>query len=192
MNSPGGKQISAWFDGACEPRNPGGHASWGIVVEINGEVTVERSDYVGFGPSMSNNVAEYCGCIAALEEVAKLEGRALLLGDSQFVVYQMSGRWKARGGLYLPYFERAQKLLQSIGKNRVEFRWVPRLQNERADQLSKAALHEKGVVFVEHQSRNHNFQNGTDSPGWQQLKLQTGESTPLDVDGSNKEVWDDI
>ena len=31
--------IEAWFDGACEPVNPGGTASYGVIVTRNGETS---------------------------------------------------------------------------------------------------------------------------------------------------------
>ena len=28
--------IEGWFDGVCEPKNPGGHAAWGALVKRDG------------------------------------------------------------------------------------------------------------------------------------------------------------
>jgi ribonuclease HI len=147
MNRPEVTRIRAWFDGACEPQNPGGHASWGAVVEIDGQVIFSKHGYVGMGPAMSSNVAEYCGCIAVLEEIRKHDGDAIIFGDSKLVINQMSGRWGVRnGGLYLPYFRQASAILDLIGRNRAKFRWIPREQNGRADDLSKQALLERDIV----------------------------------------------
>src|SRR5688572_10031413 len=94
-------RITIYFDGACDP-NPGGHAGWGAVLEIDGR-TESLNGYVGFGPAMSNNVAEYAGVIGALEEVARrglASATIHVFGDSNLVIQQMSGRWKPGKGLY--------------------------------------------------------------------------------------------
>jgi ribonuclease HI len=138
-------RIQAWFDGACEPSNPGGHASWGAIVEVHSETVFEQHGYVGFGPTMSNNVAEYSGCIAALAEIANHQGDAIIFGDSKLVIEQLNGNWRTKKGLYFPYYERAKTLLEAIRRERIHFQWIPREENTRADVLSRRALLERGV-----------------------------------------------
>jgi len=142
MNNPRTHQIRAWFDGACEPKNPGGHAAWGTVVEVDGAVVLEKLGYVGYGPGMTSNVAEYCGCIAVLEQIAEHKGDAIVFSDSQMVINQMRGDWKVKKGAYVPYFKQAKTLLETVGADRVELQWIPRDQNRRADTLSRKALTE--------------------------------------------------
>jgi ribonuclease HI len=36
---PHGQLVEAWFDGSCEPVNPGGTAFYGAVIVIDGEAT---------------------------------------------------------------------------------------------------------------------------------------------------------
>jgi hypothetical protein len=51
--------YKAWFDGACEPFNPGGTATSGTIVEDKeGTVLLEEGRLVGIGEGMSNNVAD--------------------------------------------------------------------------------------------------------------------------------------
>lgn len=140
--------ITAWFDGACEPRNPGGHASYGALVRVGGETVLAESGYIGHGPRMSNNVAEYSGAIVVLRKIAELDGVADVRGDSRLVIEQLTGRWRVRteGGLYVPYYREAAAILAPIRK-RVRLRWIPREQNAEADALSKAVLKERGVTF---------------------------------------------
>ena len=73
--------ITVYFDGACDP-NPGGHAGWGAVITIDGK-SEGLFGYVGFGPTMSNNVAEYAGLIGALEELVRrgLQAEPASLGE---------------------------------------------------------------------------------------------------------------
>jgi len=51
-------KVTASFDGACEPFNPGGHMGLGWV--IGGE---PQSKYVSSSGGNSNNVAEYLALI---------------------------------------------------------------------------------------------------------------------------------
>ena len=133
--------IEAWFDGACEPRNPGGHAAWGVFIAPARELY----GYVGHGSRMSNNVAEYTAAAEALRALMPQRGEEIVLrGDSQLVVEQLNGRWKVRGGLYLRYYEQAHALTQEF--TQLSIKWVPREQNTRADALSKKALAERGVA----------------------------------------------
>jgi len=133
-------KLRGWFDGACWP-NPGGHAAWGALLENDGREVWSGNGYVGHGPAMSNNVAEYAAVIALLEAVAGYPGHATLYGDSKLVVEQLNGRWRVNGGLYLPYYQRAQRLLTG----RVAIVWIPREENSRADALSVVELEKRNV-----------------------------------------------
>jgi ribonuclease HI len=146
--------YEGWFDGCCEPRNPGGHAAWGAVLLRDGAKIWEAGGYCGCDPTMSNNVAEYSGACALLEEAIRRQeearGSVLIRGDSKLVVEQLRGRWRVRGGRYVPYYHRAAELLKKldeITQRNVGFQWVPREENEICDVLSKAELKKRGVKF---------------------------------------------
>lgn len=131
--------IEAWFDGAVEPRNPGGHGGFGIVVKRDGVVIHSDAVYIGRWPALSNNVAEYAGCIAVLRYFIR-EGisRAVVYGDANLIVNQVTGRWKVKSGAYVPYFHEAYVLKAQLPE--VAITWIPREQNAEADELSKAAV----------------------------------------------------
>jgi ribonuclease HI len=138
--------IEAWFDGVCEPRNPGGHAAWGAVVVVDDEVVFREGGYCGIGPTMSNNVAEYSAFIAAATECLKYPGVVTIRGDSKLVVEQLNGRWAVRGGHYVPFHEKAKKLWAQL-RNRSQLMWIPRDQNDICDVLSKKVLLDMGIKF---------------------------------------------
>lgn len=138
--------LVAHFDGCCEPRNPGGHASWGAVLLRDGKNVWEDKGYCGFGPKMSNNVGEYSGVCALLARLASESEPCLIRGDSKLVINQLAGKWKVNGGLYFPFYQRAVKLLDPI-RDRISFEWVSRDDNSVCDVLSKAVLKERGVEF---------------------------------------------
>ena len=126
------------FDGACEPINPGGTASWGFVLcDGAGALVAQGSGVVGTGPGMTNNLAEW----AAVEEGVRrfremgLNGRLVIRGDSQLVVKQLGGEWQCKKPHLAAARDRALALLGGIDWVVL---WVPREENELADELSKA------------------------------------------------------
>ena len=129
-----------------EPRNPGGHGAWGGLVKVDGKEVFAKGGYVGHGPTISNNVSEYSAFIAIAEEIKKYPGPVVIRGDSKLVVMQLNGKWKVKGGLYKPFYEKAKILWLQI-KERAQLIWVPREKNDVCDYLSKNVLKEMGVRF---------------------------------------------
>lgn len=138
--------IEAWFDGVCEPRNPGGHGAWGALVKIDGKEVMAQGGYCGVGREISNNVAEYSAFITVAEEIMKHPGVAIIRGDSKLVINQLNGEWGVNGGLYVPFYEKAMKLWMKL-RDRTQLTWIPREQNDVCDYLSKKVLHDRGVQF---------------------------------------------
>lgn len=136
-------QVTVHFDGACEPQNPEGVATWGFVVYVNGREIYSDCGVVGEGQGMSNNVAEFTAMAKALEwllENGFADAKVTVRGDSQLAVNLINGVWTAKGGLYLPYYLRARELASKFSS--IRFEWVPREKNEVADGLSKKAYEE--------------------------------------------------
>lgn len=138
--------IEGWFDGVCEPRNPGGHGAWGGLVRIDGVDVFKQGGYCGRGPEISNNVAEFTGFIEVLKEIGKHQGAAIIRGDSKLVIFTIQGLWETHGGLYMPFFEQARRLYRAE-RERLGLEWIPRRENNVCDELSKAVLIEKGIRF---------------------------------------------
>jgi len=84
-------RFIAYFDGACEPVNPGGTASYGAVVFLAGERIWECAEIYqpedGHEKQTSNNVAEYAGLIAILEWFTQYD-----LYDSNITIHGVSVR----------------------------------------------------------------------------------------------------
>jgi ribonuclease HI len=95
-----------------------------------------------FHARATNNVAEYSGAICALEWLVRngYTGEVVVRGDSQLVVRQMTGEYRVRKEHLQAYHDWLKQLTLRFPK--VEFHWVPRAQNQRADLLSKQALEE--------------------------------------------------
>lgn len=146
-----------YFDGLCEPTNPGGVMSWGwaVVSPSTGEI------FTGGGakdkdPGNTNNQAEYFAlgfALAALRQRFKgwIEspdplsaipreryGGCIIRGDSKLVVEQVNGRWRVNSPKLGKLHARCLELLADlnrIGPWAVE--WVPRGQNLLADKKSR-------------------------------------------------------
>lgn len=144
-------RIEGWFDGAVEPVNPGGHGAYGALVKVDGVIVWSESRYIGHGPTISNNVAEYSGATACMQQILALpvfqcfECAVVLRGDSMLVIKQLSGEWKVKRGLYVPYYRQAILLRAKIPSMRLE--WIPRNLNHEADVLSKKQLIDRNVEF---------------------------------------------
>ena len=140
-----GESYLAWFDGACEPVNPGGTASFGVIVKgENGTVLLRDHGAVGNGRAMSNNVAEYAGVLHIQKYLSsRPPGRVTIHGDSKLVINQLNGKWRVRKGLYLPIAVETKELLahlRGLGWQ-INFYWIPREQNKECDRLSKKTCH---------------------------------------------------
>jgi len=140
--------IILWFDGACEPKNPGGTASYGFIVKQDHNEIYRESKIVCSGPEASNNVAEYNGLLNALRWLYKnghKDSQIICKGDSRLVIEQINGRWNMNKGLYIPWAMKCKDALKYFSN--ISFEWVPRLENI-ADDISKDCLRKAGVKFM--------------------------------------------
>ena len=166
--------VEVHFDGACEGGRGGSIATYGFTVAGTGLQIEDRGLAVPpFHERATNNVAEYVGAICALESLVRAgyAGEVTVRGDSQLVIRQMSGEYEVRADHLRPYHQRLKQLAALFP--RVEFHWVPREENLRADELSKAALAEARAELRRVVSRPSRWnarpgQSDGDDPGWPQ------------------------
>lgn len=131
--------IKVYIDGACEPKNPGGVATYGVSIYKDNLRIYKEKGLIGEGSEMSNNVAEYgalCKALSWLKSRYSLE-LITIMSDSQLLINQMNKKWKVNGGFYLETYWKALKLKESF--QRISFKWIPREENTEADELSKLA-----------------------------------------------------
>lgn len=148
------QHIKAYFDGACAPFNPGGYMGMGMFVDHN---VYEKKwfEWKGKHFSNSNNVAEYLAFIGILKHLEGVKGEVIKIhGDSLLVVNQMIGEWKIKDGRYLEHALLAKELYTRLSKkNIVILKWIPRLKNVIADDLSNQGLQ------AAHQEYLNNYQS---------------------------------
>ena len=117
--------------------NPG-PAGYGSVVWSGDRSTVLAESKQAIGAA-TNNVAEYRGLIAGLEEASKLGATDVeVLMDSKLVVEQMSGRWKVKHPDLAVLHQQATAL--STRFDHISYTWIPRSQNSHADRLANEAM----------------------------------------------------
>jgi ribonuclease HI len=129
-------EMRAHFDGGASG-NPG-PAGCAAVLYINGREIAAASRHY---PSATNNEMEWRGAIAALRMARRLGWRRFkLVGDSQLVIGQLRGDKKVKATNLVKLYREAVRLLNSPDwQPAVEFVWVPREQNARANELAQAA-----------------------------------------------------
>lgn len=135
--------LIVFIDGLVEPINPGGVATYGLVIYKNETKLLEKFGVIDKGPLMSNNLAEYYALYEALKFLIenKLNNEEIVVkSDSRLLVNQMNGLWKIKGGLYYPIYKKVSNILKDFLN--IKFVWIPREQNTEADLLSRKAYEE--------------------------------------------------
>ncbi|MGI0080463.1 MAG: ribonuclease HI [Nitrososphaerales archaeon] len=131
------------FDGLCEPKNPGGIATYGVVIRQDGKKVFEEhglADAEPWSNDASNNVAEYSGLIRGLvwlKSMGHLDSRIVIRGDSRLVINQLNGAFKIKAPRLVELYRRAKELASEFKKIKIE--WVDRSLNKEADLLSRIA-----------------------------------------------------
>jgi ribonuclease HI len=131
--------ITVYFDGACEPTNPGGVATYGYIIYKNNECIKQGYGVVGEGSGMTNNVAEYTALLEALQWIKSNNMDKFFIdakGDSMLVINQVNGAWSIKSNTSKQFVQQIKDLIK--GKD-IKLSWVPREQNKEADRLSRFA-----------------------------------------------------
>ncbi|WP_123028094.1 bifunctional RNase H/acid phosphatase [Mycolicibacterium stellerae] len=117
--------------------NPGPAGYGSVVWTFDREnVLAESKQAIGHA---TNNVAEYRGLIAGLEEAARVGATEVdVRMDSKLVVEQMSGRWKVKHPDLKELIEQAKAVATTF--DRISYAWIPRAENSHADRLANEAM----------------------------------------------------
>lgn len=119
-------------------RNNPGDAGIGAVIERDGSLVAEISEYIGVA---TNNIAEYTAVVRSLETCIEngwtTESLHFRL-DSKLVVEQVQGNWKIKEPTLRPLVERVRELASRFPS--VSYTHIPREENSRADRLVNEAI----------------------------------------------------
>lgn len=153
--------YTCFIDGACEPKNPGGNMGIGaIILDADGNTVKTLSHFVKAKPENSNNVAEYQAfgwLVTELNRIMPPGATILIQGDSKLVIEQMNGKWRIKEGHYVQFAHRAKKILNELqAKCKVTIMWIPREENNIADELSETPMIQNNVTFRIQPLQTHN------------------------------------
>lgn len=124
------RQYVAAFDGSATP-NPG-QMKIGGFIKFNNKYYFKFSRSIGQG---TNNIAEYAALLTLVKEAQRLGIQNIYIqGDSQLVVNQVNGIWKAKDYTMKQYRDRVIAVLKHI--KQWELKHVVRKHNKEADSLT--------------------------------------------------------
>lgn len=128
-------ELKVYADGGSRG-NPGPSASGFAVVDMEGNIVVEKGTYIGV---TTNNQAEYQALKLGLEEAKRLGAQKIhAYMDSMLVVNQMLGRFKVKNRDLWPIHEAIRQLVAQF--KHVSFTHIPRELNKAADRQVNIAL----------------------------------------------------
>lgn len=144
--------LMIFCDGLCEPRNPGGYACWAwIAYSPKGARLREESGCIGHGEGMTNNLAEYHAVLHALRytrgRLTMLAERGMgvmVYSDSKLVIEQVKGTWRCNTPALQRLLSDIEGVMHFFADAGVplQFEWIPRAQNQAADQLTRMAYNQ--------------------------------------------------
>ena len=131
--------LIAYCDGGSRG-NPG-PSGYGVFLEDeHGSPVGELSEFLG---TKTNNVAEYCGLLAALGfAVAHGHTHLRVISDSELMVKQMKGQYRVNSPDLKPLYQEARRRVGQLKK--FEMQHVLRGKNKEADRLANEAM-DKGT-----------------------------------------------
>ena len=149
-------KYEAFFDGACEPYNPGGTMAYGACINCNGTQVWSHSGLnTTRGIDSSNNMAEYAGLYIVLKYFINknlVKHDITIFGDSALVIKQMTGQWRINKST--KSFKIATACKQLLEKfTNLTLVWIPSIQNQEADALTTNALNTIGLKRTEYNKK---------------------------------------
>ena len=133
--APAPQSLKIQIDGAARG-NPGPAGAGIALTDPKGRLVKELSVYLG---ETTNNVAETCALILALQEALKLRcGEVSVSTDSELLARQVNGIYKVRDARLQWLHALIRNLVESFEK--FEIQHVPREENRVADKLANQAV----------------------------------------------------
>ncbi len=136
---PDPKPASEWITAFCDGGSRGnpGPAGYGVYIQDeNGRKIAELSEFLG---KKTNNFAEYCGLLAALDfALAHGHTHLRVVADSELMVKQMKGQYRVNSPELRPLYEEARKRVSRLEAFQIQH--VLRGKNKRADELANQAM----------------------------------------------------
>ena len=133
-----GGTLHLFTDGGSRG-NPG-QAAVGCLIEdpVEGKILREHAERIGI---QTNNVAEYRALIEGLKIAKRYHpNRLVCFLDSELIVKQLKGEYRVKMDSLKIFVDEINELVEEFSS--VEFHYIPRADNFRADALVNKALDE--------------------------------------------------
>lgn len=149
--------LELFFDGACDntTNGPGGLGAWITFGNMQYGDKVYALSFFSESTKTSNQ-AEWGALIEGLKLLSRihLPDKKLdvkVYGDSKLVVNQFNRRWKTKNRSLMKLRDKAHSVVRSLKAshhiNSIKAYWIPRDDNQFADDLSKYAIAEHHVEW---------------------------------------------
>ncbi len=131
--------IQIYFDGLCEPKNPGGIPVYAFIVSDldSGQILGKEAGLAGepWRVDVTHNFAEYTAAIRGVKWVREHvpTNELLIYGDSELVINQLNKVYKVKSQRIRPLYTELVGQLEGLSWKAV---WVPRKRNDDADKLA--------------------------------------------------------
>jgi len=138
-------KIVIFTDGGSRG-NPGPAGAGAVILDHQGKELKTVSKFLGL---QTNNWAEYEAVALALEAVQKMFGKYLLemevlvQMDSQLVQRQLANVYQIKEATLFSQYIKIHNLLIKYFR-KIEFVYIPREENQRADELANQAMDLRG------------------------------------------------
>jgi ribonuclease HI len=134
--------IEVYFDGLCQPINPGGISCYAFIVKSDGRIIYCDYGIAGepFSEDSTNNVAEYTALTKALQWLLANDyssKKVEIKSDSQLIVNQLTGDYKVKARRIMPLYKEVLSLKSKFQD--IQIKWIPRDKNREADKLTNKA-----------------------------------------------------
>jgi ribonuclease HI len=134
--------IEVYFDGLCQPINPGGISCYAFIVKSDGTTIYSEYGVAGepFSENSTNNVAEYTALAKALQWLLANDyssQKVEVKTDSQLVVNQLAGDYKVKARRIMSLYKEVLFLKSKFQD--IQIKWISRDKNREADKLTNKA-----------------------------------------------------
>lgn len=122
------------FDGSSKP-NPGIMTS-GYIIKDYYDENVLFSETISNGADGTSNEAEYIGLLSGIKKALELGIKHIkIIGDSELVIFQVTGKYRCKKPHLLKYRDEIQILLKKF--HTYDIKHVLRKHNKEADKLTR-------------------------------------------------------
>lgn len=129
------KKLKVYVDGASRG-NPGDAGIGIVMLDENGNVIKEMSDYIG---QTTNNIAEYTALVTALKEAIEVGCEEIeVFSDSELMVKQINGQYQIKNEGIKRLYSQVSQLMKEFKSFSINH--VKREFNRRADELANEGI----------------------------------------------------